>query len=92
MKSNIILVYFVHDYYLLNVNIEISQNDFWTNFGRILNYNLKIVLKCKNWTWMSFMHAYNMCFFCVLVLKVDAMYYEQLLAIVLKEFECMNMS
>jgi hypothetical protein len=32
MKSNIILVYFLHDYYLLNVNIEISQNDFWTFF------------------------------------------------------------
>jgi hypothetical protein len=32
MKSNIIFVYFLHDYYLLNVNIEISQNDFWTFF------------------------------------------------------------
>jgi hypothetical protein len=40
---------------------------------------------------MSFMHAYIMYFFCVLVIKVATMYYEQLLAIVLKEFKCMNM-
>jgi hypothetical protein len=41
---------------------------------------------------MNFMHAHNMYFFCVLVIKVVIVYYEQLLAIILKEFECMNMS
>ncbi len=45
----------------------------------------------RNWTWMNFMHTYNMYFFCVLILN-DVIYYEPSLVIVLKESKCMYMS
>jgi hypothetical protein len=32
----------------LNVNIKISHIDDWTMFRIMLNYSLKIILKCKN--------------------------------------------
>jgi len=78
--------------FFLNLNIKISHNDDWTMFGRSLNYNLKIVEECGNWTWMTSIHTYNMYFFCVLILKFVAIYNKLSQIIVLKESNCMCMS
>jgi hypothetical protein len=70
---NIIIIIFLLVIVFLNVNSKIFHNDDWTPFMRLLNYSLKIVYECRIWTWMSFIHTYNIYWF--LCINIKTCYY-----------------
>jgi hypothetical protein len=75
-----------------NVDIKVSHYDDWTMFGRcwiIIWSVLKNVETEDEWA----LYTHTICFFfCVLILKVVAIFYEPSLVIILKKFKCMCMS
>jgi hypothetical protein len=89
--GNLIQIYpwffnlFLHDYHLLGC-LKISYMMI-NNVLVIVQLYFEAFWGVKSWTWINFIHTYNMYFFCVLVLKVVAMYCKPLLVVTLKKLQ-----